>query len=111
MLEFRSLEVVVLPFREVSHRPKFIRHFIYFWKVLQMSSGVDIIFTQDPVSTGIPVICAAFFTNKRVVMRVAGDYAWEQSVQKYGVKDTIDEFQKKKYSENMYPSCHSQSKL
>jgi glycosyltransferase involved in cell wall biosynthesis len=28
---------------------------------------------------------------------VAGDYAWEQAAQRFGAKDTIDDFQKKKY--------------
>ncbi|MES2216166.1 MAG: glycosyltransferase family 4 protein [Patescibacteria group bacterium] len=97
-LKKKGDEVIVLPFREVKHLPRVLRHFAYFVKVIRASSGADIVFTQDPVSTGIPVICAGFFTRKKVVMRVAGDYAWEQSVQQCGVKETIDKFQAAKYS-------------
>ncbi len=97
-LKKRGDEVVVLPFRDVRHLPRILRHVAYFAKVISKSAGCDIVFTQDPVSTGIPVTLASFFTRKKVVMRVAGDYAWEQSVQRYGVTESIDDFQKKKYS-------------
>lgn len=94
----RGFEVEVLPFRIVRSYPRVVRHFIYFLKILSRGSRADIIFTQDPVSTGVPVICAAFILRKRVVLRVAGDYAWEQASQRFGVTDSIDEFQNKKYS-------------
>ncbi len=97
-LKKRGDQVIVLPFREVRQYPKLLRHLVYFFKVVSLSSKVDVIFTQDPVSTGVPVVCAAFFTRKRVVMRVAGDYAWEQSTQRYGVTESIDDFQKRVYS-------------
>jgi glycosyltransferase involved in cell wall biosynthesis len=97
-LKRRGDGVVILPFRDVRHLPRVVRHIVYFIKVVRYSAHVDIIFTQDPVSTGLPVIAAAFMNNKKIVMRVAGDYAWEQSVQRYGVTDSIDEFQTKKYS-------------
>ncbi len=93
----RGDTVKVLPFREVRMYPRALRHVVYFVRVLFESYGVDVIFTQDPVSTGIPVVAAAFLMNKKVVMRVAGDYAWEQSVQRYGITESIDDFQKKEY--------------
>jgi glycosyltransferase involved in cell wall biosynthesis len=100
-LKARGDEVDVLPFREVRGYPKVIRHFVYFLKVLVRGYSVDIIFTQDPVSTGVPVIAAAFFLKAKVILRVAGDYAWEQATQRYGVTDTIDQFQTKKYGEEV----------
>jgi glycosyltransferase involved in cell wall biosynthesis len=93
----KSIDVEVLSFGEVRKYPKIFRHLIYFFRILRMSRGVDVIFTQDPVSTGLPVILASFINGKKVVMRVAGDYAWEQSCQRYGVKESIDDFQNKKY--------------
>jgi glycosyltransferase involved in cell wall biosynthesis len=94
----RGFNVEVLPFREVRGYPRIIRHFVYFLKILSKGGSADVIFTQDPVSTGVPVICAAFLLRKKVVLRVAGDYAWEQASQRFGVIDSIDEFQKKDYS-------------
>ena len=52
---------------------------------------------QDPVSAGFPALCAARLARRRFMVRVAGDYAWEQATQRYGVTDSIDDFQAKLY--------------
>ncbi len=96
-LPSKGIDVSVLPFREVRKYPRVIRHFAYLFKVIRQARMADLIFTQDPVSTGLPVVAAGFLSGKKVVMRVAGDYAWEQARQRYGVKDSVEEFQNKKY--------------
>ena len=96
-LPSRGIEVKILSFGEVRYLPKLIRHVVYFCKAAVRSRGCDVIFAQDPVSVGLPALCAARLARKRFFIRVAGDYAWEQASQRYGINDTIDEFQKKKY--------------
>jgi len=93
----RGFEVNVLSFGEVRKFPKIIRHIVYFFKVLKRGSGVDVVYAQDPVSVGLPSVLAAKILNKKFIIRVAGDFAWEQGVQRFGVKETIDDFQNKKY--------------
>ena len=39
----------------------------------------------------------AGLAGKRFVVRVPGDYAWEQATQRFGAKEGVDEFQSKKY--------------
>lgn len=87
--------VLVLPFRAVRHLPKALRHLAYFWKVLR--SPADIIYAQDTVSVGFPAALAAIVRGKKFVVRVPGDYAWEQGVRRFGVKDDLKTFQYKKY--------------
>jgi glycosyltransferase involved in cell wall biosynthesis len=96
----RGVTVDVLPFREVRHLPKLIRHFVFFWKVLRRARAVDLVFAQDTVSVGLPGGLAARLAGKPFVVRVPGDYAWEQASQRFGVTDTIDQFQKKRYGIN-----------
>ena len=62
-----------------------------------MSRNADLILVQDSVSTGLPVAVASFFSGKKFIIRVPGDYAWEQGTQRFGVKENIDEFQKRSY--------------
>ena len=93
----RGIEVRILSFGSVRHLPKIIRHFVYFLKALRMGARADIIFAQDPVSVGLPSVLAAKILRKKFIIRVAGDYAWEQARQRFGIKDSIDEFQDKKY--------------
>lgn len=96
-LEKRGHSVVVLPFRRVRSFPSGIRHMLYavlaFWNMI----SADIVLTQDTVSVGFPSLLAAKITNTPIVLRVPGDFAWEQGVQRFGVKEGIDDFQKKKY--------------
>src|SRR3989344_4474464 len=93
----RGVDVTVLSFGEVRALPKIIRHFFYFLKLLKRGRGVDIIFAQDTVSVGFPSLWASKILGKRFFVRVPGDYAWEQATQRYGVTDSVDEFQNKRY--------------
>lgn len=93
----RGYDVEILSFGEVRWLPKMIRHAMYFFKVLKRGLKSDIIFAQDPVSVGLPAMIASKILRKKFMIRVAGDYAWEQSVQRFGAKEGIDEFQFKKY--------------
>lgn len=90
----RGILVDVLPFRDIRHLPKIIRHIAYFIKVLQRGKSVDIIFAQDPVSVGFPAMIAAKILQKRFFLKVVGDYAWEQGVQRFGVNEELDDFSK-----------------
>lgn len=93
----RGYEVKILSFGEVREFPKIIRHIIYFFKVLNRGRRCDIIFAQDPVSVGLPAMIASKILRKKFLIRVAGDYAWEQATGRFGVKDRVEEFQSKKY--------------
>ncbi|MDP2629538.1 MAG: glycosyltransferase family 4 protein [Candidatus Harrisonbacteria bacterium] len=92
-----GIEVEPLPFSLVRKWPKGIRHILFFFKVLSRGRDKDLLYAQDTVSVGLPTMLAAKFLRKPFLIRVPGDYAWEQSSQRYGVRDTIDEFQKKQY--------------
>ncbi len=87
----------VLSFGEVRRLPKIIRHFVYFAKVLSVGRKADIIFSQDPVSVGLPSCFAAKILRKKFILKIVGDYAWEQGSQRFGVKDLLDDFAHKKY--------------
>ena len=92
-----NIVVSVLPFRAVRQLPKIIRHLIFFVKVLYLGKKMDLLYTQDPVSVGFPTMLAAKILGKPFIIRVAGDYAWEQATQRFAVEDNIDDFQKRKY--------------
>lgn len=77
--------------------PKGIRHIAYWYQVLRAARFVDCVYAQDPVSAGLPALCAARIMGKKFLVRVAGDYAWEQGMQRFGVKDLLDEFLEQKY--------------
>jgi glycosyltransferase involved in cell wall biosynthesis len=65
---------------------------MYFLKLMKAGKDVDVLLALDPVSTGFPTMLAAFFLKKPFVLKVVGDYAWEQGVQRFGVRESLDEF-------------------
>jgi len=73
-----NFNVSVLSFGEVRKLPKILRHIFYFFKVLRGGGKADIIFAQDPVSVGLSSMLAAKILRKKFLLKIVGDYAWEQ---------------------------------
>jgi glycosyltransferase involved in cell wall biosynthesis len=84
--------VTVVKFSDVRGYPKFIRHIVYFWNVFVEAKNADVVLALDPVSVGLPALWAARLRRKPFVVKVVGDYAWEQGVQRFGITDTLDTF-------------------
>ncbi len=78
--------------------PKLIKHLLYFLKGLMLAKDSDIVYCQNLFSVGIPGLFVSKILRKKMVVKIVGDYVWEQAITKRGIKDSIDEFQKKKYS-------------
>ncbi|OGF91545.1 hypothetical protein A3H04_02665 [Candidatus Giovannonibacteria bacterium RIFCSPLOWO2_12_FULL_43_11c] len=93
----RGVQAKILSFGWVRGYPKILRHFIYFLRVIKLGRDCDIIYAQDPVSVGLPAILASKLLGKKFVIKIVGDYAWEQGIQRFGVKELLDEFLDKKY--------------
>ncbi len=89
-----DIEVAVASFDDLRSLPIGIRHFLYFIKLLIDGIGKDLIYAQDPVSVGYPAMWAAKILKKKFVLKIVGDYAWEQGVQRFGVDDLLDDFVK-----------------
>jgi glycosyltransferase involved in cell wall biosynthesis len=87
----------VLSFDEVRHLPKGLSHLVYFWRLLKCLGDYDLVYAQDPVSVGFPAWLAAKLRRRKFMIRVAGDYAWEQGCQRFGIRDSVDDFQGRRY--------------
>ncbi len=93
-LSARGIEIELVKFSEVRHLPKILRHIVYFLRVLRVARHADMVFALDPVSTGLPAMCAARRAGKPFVVKIVGDYAWEQGQQRFGITQNLDEFVK-----------------
>jgi len=82
----------------VSRRiPKGLRHFVYFLKCLKNGFNTDVFYAQDAVSAGFPSFAASMILRKKYIVKVTGDYAWEQGMTRFGINDPIEAFEAKKY--------------
>lgn len=90
----RGTPVTVLNFSSFMRYPKGIRHVAYFWKVFNAAHDHDVILALDPLGVGIPALLAARFAQRRFLLRMVGDRAWETAIQRYGEKRPMHEFSK-----------------
>jgi len=88
----QHVDVRVVSFSNFRKYPKLLRHFLYALELFKKSYGVDIIYALDPVSVGLPAALVARIRAKKFVIKIVGDYAWEQGTQRSGVKESLDEF-------------------
>ena len=72
----------------------------YFLKLLRVAKNSTTIYAQGPVSSGYPAYLANKFLNKKFVVKITGDYAWEQYHVKIPTDSIVDvlDFQNKKIS-------------
>jgi len=96
-LSKENFGVRVLSFGNIRRFPKILRHIAYGLKTFWMGRNSDVIFAQDPVSVGFPAMLAAKILRKKFLLKIVGDYAWEQGVQRFGVKKVLDDFLKNRY--------------
>jgi glycosyltransferase involved in cell wall biosynthesis len=102
-----GIELVVAPYGWVRRYPKPMRHLVFAWKLMRESKGCDALYALDPVSVGLPALIACWLTKKPLFIRIAGDYAWEQGQLRFGVKDRLEIFYKKRFSYGLFVSILS----
>lgn len=91
-LPAHNIVVSIVPFRQVRYLPKILRHIAYAWILLKQTKNVDCIYALDPVSVGLPALVVSLITRKPFMVRLGGDYAWEQGQQRFSLKETLDEY-------------------
>ncbi|MDO8408345.1 MAG: glycosyltransferase [bacterium] len=93
-LPARGVEVELVKFGDVRRLPKLLRHWAYYRLVLRAARKADLVLALDPVSVGLPAMYAARKLGKPFVVKIVGDYAWEQGQQRFGVTEPLDDFVK-----------------
>ena len=92
----KGITIELVKFSDVRHLPKVIRHYVYYRRVLKVARSADVVLALDPVSVGLPALRAAQKAKKPFIVKIVGDYAWEQGRQRFGISQTLDEFSQSK---------------
>jgi glycosyltransferase involved in cell wall biosynthesis len=88
----KGIEVALAKFSDVKKYPKGIKHLMYFFSVFTKALKADCLLVLDPVSVGLPAVLAGRMLGKKVIVKIVGDYAWEQGQQRAGVVEKLDDF-------------------
>lgn len=91
-LKEHNVEVITMPFGSVRHLPKLVRHIAFAWKLWKNIRGVDVVYALDSISVGVPAWFVALIARKPFLIRLGGDYAWEQGAARFGVTQTLDDY-------------------
>ena len=92
--EFEKLghTVVVKTFGIERRMPTGIRHVYYFFKTLLAYLRADCVLVFDTFSVGLPVALMRFFFRKGFILRVGGDFLWEEYVERTREKILLSRF-------------------
>lgn len=74
-----------------------LKNIIFGFKVFQLALKNDLIYAEDLYAAGFFSFLVSKILRKKMILRFAGDSAWEAAQLKYNIKDNILSFQKKKY--------------
>lgn len=82
-----------------------LRHFFFFLKVLLRLKGVSLVIAFDTFSTGLPALFATHLFNKKIIVRVGGDFLWESYVNRAADAVRLSEFYTKKRQLSIKEKC------
>lgn len=91
-----GIDVIVVPYGLVRSKPKIWRHMAYMRLLWREAGTCEVIYALDSISVGVPARVVAWLRRKRLMVRLGGDYAWEQGVQRFGITETLDEYSTQK---------------
>ena len=94
--EFQKLghTVYIRTFTIERKLPTGIRHIFYFWKTLVAYLRADMTLVFDTFSVGLPVACLRSIFRKDFILRVGGDFLWEEYVERTREKILLSHFYK-----------------
>jgi glycosyltransferase involved in cell wall biosynthesis len=87
-----GIEISVFAFGEVRYLPKLVRHIVYAYRLFKKTKEANLIYALDPISVGLPALLVSKLTGKPYLVRLGGDYAWEQGQIRFGLTGTLDEY-------------------
>lgn len=82
--EFENMghRVTVRTFTVERKLPSGVRHVVFFLKLYASSIGSDCILAFDTYSVGVPAAATRFITGIPLIVRVGGDFLWEQYLER-----------------------------
>lgn len=86
--------VKVIFYKSEKKLPAGLRHLAYFFRIFIPVLKSDAVFALDTFSVGLPAVLAGKILGKKIVLRVAGDFLWENYVESSGKLVTLEDFYK-----------------
>lgn len=92
----KKYEVSLFVFQDLMNYPPVVRHILAFMCLVRALFKVHTCFIFDNFSVALPTIFAAKIWRTNCVMRIGGDFVYEQYVEKTGARVDLETFYKGK---------------
>src|SRR3989344_9159159 len=80
--------------------PYGLRQLIYFFWIFYYALGSSWIFAFDTLGAGLPAVLVGKILNKKVIIRLGGDFLWEKFIESGKGEVTMEEFYQKNLQKN-----------
>jgi len=97
-LPLSGVDLTVVAFTPYRRFVKGISHLLYAVALFSHARHAETIFALDPVSVGVPALLVARLLGKKFIIKVVGDYAWEQGVRSGTVTVSLDKYLRTPFS-------------
>lgn len=81
-IEESGHSVRVVTYGQIKKFPSGIRHVLYAIKLLLRATHADVVIAFDTYSVGLPAAVACLILRKPLIIRIGGDFLWEQYVER-----------------------------
>jgi glycosyltransferase involved in cell wall biosynthesis len=91
-LPVRRVSPSLLCFSPFRKYPRGLRHALFLCRILAERRSFQVLFALDPISVGLPALIASKLLRRPFMLRIGGDFAWEQATERFGVESDLDQF-------------------
>lgn len=71
-----------------------MRHALFFIKAFSLAKSADTLYALNTINGGLTALGIKKLLHKKVIVRIAGDYAWQIAIERGKTNMLIDDFQK-----------------
>ncbi len=97
-LKEMGIETEVTFYNNLKKYPKPLRFFLYSLNLFKKAQNIDIIYTFNLISCGLPTYLISRILRKRFMIRLGGDFLWERAVEEGRTKKGLREYYKERKS-------------
>lgn len=97
-LKERGIETEVISYNNLKKYPQPLRFFLYSLNLFKRAQNIDIIYTFNLISCGLPTYLVSRILRKKFMIRLGGDFLWERAIEEGRTKKGLREYYKERKS-------------
>jgi len=97
-LKERGIETEVISYNNLKKYPQPLRFFLYSLNLFKRAQNIDIIYTFNLISCGLPTYLISRILRKKFIIRLGGDFLWERAIEEGRTKKGLREYYEERKS-------------